>query len=177
MSMDTAGGQAPVGAPLDQREIAIRRIFRWSLILKAIDSAIEMAAGAALYFVSYSAIVGFVHWLTRTELTEDPRDFLANWLMHSAEAFSVSRKDAAAVYLFSHGAIKLFLVIMVLREKDWAYPVFMAALVLLIAYQCYQIALVFSLWLAVLTVFDAVVLVLTWHEYGLHRRVKAMGRA
>ena len=66
---------------------------------------------------------------------------------------------------------------MVLRDRAaWAYPAFMIALVLLIAYQSYQIALAFSLWLAVLTVFDAAVLVLTWHEYKLHRRVKEASR-
>ena len=172
MKMDAKNGLAD-GGRLSPREITIRRVFRWSLILKAIDSAIEMAAGVALYYLSQSFIMGFVRWLTRTELLEDPRDFIANWLMHSAEALSVSRKDAAAVYLLSHGAIKLFLVVMVLREKDWAYPLFMAALVLLIAYQSYQITFAFSPWMAVLTVFDAVVLVLTWHEYRLHLRVKA----
>ena len=94
-------------------------------------------------------------------------------IMHSAEALSVPQKTAAAIYLISHGAIKLFLVIMVLRDKAaWAYPAFMIALALLIAYQSYQIALAFSLWMTVLTVFDAAVLVLTWHEYKLHRRVK-----
>ena len=98
-------------------------------------------------------------------------------VMHSAQALSVSQKAAAAIYLISHGAIKLFLVIMVLRDRAaWAYPAFMIALVLLIAYQSYQIALAFSLWLAVLTVFDAAVLVLTWHEYKLHRRVKEASR-
>ena len=131
-----------------------------------------MAAGVALYLVSNAAILGIVHWLTRGELTEDPRDFIANMLVHSAEALSVAEKTTAAVYLLSHGAIKLFLVIMVLRDKSWAYPLFMAALALLIAYQSYQIALGFSLWMTVLTVFDAAVLVLTWHEYRLHRRVK-----
>lgn len=169
-----ATNRPPTGGQLNEREQTIRRVFRISLILKAIDSAIEMAAGVALYFVSHSAIIGLVNWLTHTELTEDPRDFIANWLMHSAEAFSVPKKTAAAVYLLSHGAIKLFLVIMVLRDKAWAYPLFMIALTLLIGYQCYQITHTFSLWLTVLTVFDAAVLVLTWHEYKLHRRVKGM---
>ncbi len=173
--MDAPHGQ-PAGGPLSPREATIRRVFRWSLILKAIDSAIEMGAGVALYFIAHSAIIGFVHWLTHTELAEDPRDFLANWLMHSAEAFSVPKKTAAAVYLFSHGAIKLVLVILVLRDKSWAYPLFMAALVLLIGYQTYQITLTFSLWLAVLTVFDAVVLVLTWHEWRLHQRMRGHGQ-
>jgi len=158
-----------------EREVTIRRVFRISLIIKAIDSAIEMAAGAALYLVSYAAIIGFVQWLTHRELMEDPRDFLANMLLHAAETFSVPKKTFVALYLVAHGAIKLVLVIMVLRDKPWAYPAFMAALALLITYQSYRVALGFSLWLAVLTVFDAMVLILTWHEWKLHRRVKAPG--
>ncbi len=164
-------------AGLSRREATIRRVFRISLILKAIDSVIEAAAGLALYLVPTAAIVAIAGWLTHNELLEDPRDFLANYLLHSAAALSVPQKTAAALYLFSHGAIKLFLVVMVLRDRAaWAYPAFMVALMLLIAYQSYQIMLAFSLWLAVLTVFDAVVLVLTWHEYKLHRRVKEASR-
>ena len=130
-----------------------------------------MGGGVVLYFVSNATILGLVRWLTHAELIEDPRDFLANLLVHSAQALSVPQKSAAALYLFSHGAIKLFLVVMVLRDRAaWAYPAFMIALVLLIAYQSYQIAFTFSPWLTVLTVFDAAVLVLTWHEYKLHRK-------
>ena len=164
-------------AGLNKREATIRRIFRWSLILKAIDSVIEMAGGAVLYVIPSGLIVALANWLTRSELLEDPRDFLANMIMHSAEVLSMSQKAAAAIYLISHGAIKLFLVIMVLRDRAaWAYPAFMIALTLLIAYQSYQIALSHSLWMIVLTVFDALILVLTWHEYGLHRRVKEASR-
>ncbi len=172
--MEVTSEQPETGGVLSGREATIRRVFRISLILKAIDSVIEMAGGAVLYLIPSGLIVALANWLTHSELLEDPRDFLANMIMHSAQALSVPQKAAAAIYLISHGAIKLFLVIMVLRDKAaWAYPAFMIALVLLIAYQSYQISLAFSLWLAVLTVFDAAVLVLTWHEYKLHRKVKA----
>jgi len=174
--MEAKNGQG-AGGQLSGREATIRRVFRISLILKAIDSVIEIAGGVVLYLIPSGAIVALANWLTHAELLEDPRDFLANMVMHSAQVLSVSQKAAAAIYLISHGAIKLFLVIMVLRDRAaWAYPAFMIALVLLIAYQSYQIALAFSLWLAVLTVFDAAVLVLTWHEYKLHRRVKEASR-
>ena len=166
---DTTADQKRAAA----EENIVRRIFRISLILKAIDSAIELLAGAALYLISGTAIMGWVHWLTRRELLEDPRDFIANFLVHSAESLSVGHKTMASLYLASHGAIKLFLVIMVLREKWWAYPVFIAALALLIGYQSYQLTYGFSLWLAALTVLDLVVLVLTWHEWQLHRRTLA----
>ena len=173
---DATSGQESDG-PLSRREETIHLVFYWSLILKAIDSVFEMAGGVVLYLIPSGLIVAIANWMTRAELLEDPRDFLANMIMHSAHALSVPQKTAAALYLLSHGAIKLFLVIMVLRDKDWAYPAFMIALALLIAYQTYQITLTLSLWMIVLTVFDAVVLVLTWHEYKLHKRVKRAKQA
>jgi uncharacterized membrane protein len=172
LTTDATSQQAGHGQ-LSPREATIRRVFRWSLIIKAIDSAIEVAGGLALYFIANTTIIAVASWLTSSELVEDPRDFLANWLMHSVEVFSMTQKKAAALYLFSHGAIKLFLVIMVLRDKAWAYPLFMIALAILIAYQTYQITFAFSLWLVVLTVFDVVVLALTWHEWKLHKKVRS----
>ena len=170
---ETAGSEGSDGdAVRAARENTIRRIFRISLLIKAVDSAIEVASGVALYFISNALILRVVHALTRHELLGDPRDFIANFVLHAAEAFSVGQKKAAALYLLSHGAIKLFLVIMVLRERLWAYPIFMAALALLIVYQTYQISLGFSVSLTALTILDIVVLVLTCHEYRLHWKVK-----
>ena len=150
-------------------EARIKQIFRISLILKAALSLVEIIGGAALLAASNETIVSIADWLTRRELLEDPRDLVANFLMQSAGHLSIDQKSAAAVYLLSHGAVKLFLVLAVLREKRWAYPLFMIALTLLIGYQTYQLSLGFSLWLAVLTIFDLVILVLAWHEYRLTR--------
>jgi uncharacterized membrane protein len=151
------------------RELAIRRIFRVSLLLKAAHSVLELVGGVALYVASNDAILRLTRLVTSNELLEDPNDLVANFLLKTAESLSLDQKSAASIYLFSHGAIKLFLVVMVLRDRPWAYPLFMIALVFLIAYQSYQLTLGFSPWLAVLTAFDVVVLWLTWHEYRLNR--------
>jgi uncharacterized membrane protein len=152
-----------------QREHTIRYVFRVSLLLKAAHSILELVSGAALYAVSNAALFQFARVLTRHELLEDPDDVIANFLLRSAETFSINQKSAASIYLISHGAVKLFLVVMVLRERWWAYPLFMAALALLISYQSYQLTLGFSLWLAALTVLDVIVLWLTLYEYRFHR--------
>ena len=152
------------------REARIRRLFRLGLFLKAADSIAELVGSVVVHLVSNESIVQLARALTRRELLEDPNDVVANFLLHSAEAFSIDQQSAASIFLFTHGAVKLFLVVMVLQNRRWAYPVFMVALVLLITYQCYQLSLVFSLWLAALTVLDVVVLWLTWHEYRLQRR-------
>lgn len=151
------------------REQRIRKLFRISLWLKAADSVVELVAAAAVLF-SGDAILRLVSGLTRHELLEDPNDVIATALLRAAESLSMSHRTGAALYLASHGVVKLFLVAMVLAGKRWAYPVFMAALAILIVYQTYQMILAFSVWLLGLTVLDLVVLVLTWHEYRLHRR-------
>jgi len=150
------------------RENTIRNIFRVGLVLKAVHSVSELLGGVALYVASNEAIIHVTRLITSSELLEDPNDLVANFLLHAAQSLSLDQKSAAALYLLSHGGIKLFLVVMVLRERPWAYPVFIAALALLITYQSYRLALGFSPWLAALTLFDLVILWLTWHEYRLH---------
>ncbi len=143
-------------------ERAIRRVFRVSLLFKAAHSVLELFGGLALYVASNEAIRRATRALTHNELLEDPNDVVANFLLRTAESLSIDQKSAASIYLLSHGAVKLFLVVMV-------YPAFMVALVLLIAYQSYQLTHGFSPWLAALTVFDLAILWMTWHEYRLHR--------
>lgn len=58
------------------------------------------------------------------------------------------------------------LVVAVYRDHKWAYPGLMVALVGLIIYQCWHmVAVSFGLGMLALTVFDLVVLWLTWAEY------------
>jgi len=151
-------------------ERRVRILFRWSLWLKALLSLSEILGGLALEFVGNTTIVGLARALTRNELLEDPHDWIANFLLDQAHRFSVDQQSFAAFFLLSHGAVKLVLVAGVLAGIGWAYPAFMIALVLLIAYQGYRlIFLGFSLWLSWLTILDIVILILTWHEYRLHR--------
>jgi uncharacterized membrane protein len=151
------------------REKALRDLFRVGLFLKAAHSLIELASGVALYLVSNESILSLTRALTRHELLEDPNDVVATFLLRTAESLSIGRKSAAVIYLLSHGTIELFLVVMVLKKKPWAYPLFMIALGWLIAYQTYQLSLHWSPLLIALTALDLAVLVLTWHEYRLSR--------
>jgi uncharacterized membrane protein len=151
------------------RQGAVWRLFRYSLYLKAALSVAELVSGAALYAFAGEIPKLLARALGRHELLGHPGDAVARFLSQTAQSISTDAHSTAALYLFSHGAVKLFLVIMVLRERLWAYPVFMAALVLLISYQTYQMTLGFSIWLAMLTALDLVVLTLTWREYGVIR--------
>lgn len=139
--------------------------FEVSLVLKAVFAAAETLAGIGAYFVTQQLLFRLVERITREELLEDPRDFIANYLFQSAQHFSVSTRNFTAVYLLSHGVIKLWLIIGLLRQKLWYYPVAIAIFGLFIVYQLYRFSLTHSLWLLVITAVDVLVIGLTWHEY------------
>jgi uncharacterized membrane protein len=61
------------------------------------------------------------------------------------------------------------LVAALLLNKLWAYPWMIAVLLLFIAYQLYRIVVDPTAAMIALTVFDVVIVVLTWREYG-HQR-------
>jgi uncharacterized membrane protein len=151
-------------------ERRIHQIFQISVLLKGAHALVECIGGLVLAFVSTSAITRLVNALTQEELIEDPNDFIAAHLLRLAQNFTVSTQRFYAFYLLSHGVIKVFLVIGLLRNKLWAYPVSLVVLGLFIVYQLYRFSYTHGFGLIVLTVFDVFVVGLIWHEYRLVRR-------
>ena len=62
------------------------------------------------------------------------------------------------------------LVIALLKNRLWAYPVSLAVLGLFVVYQLYRFSHTHGVGLILLSAFDVVVLGLIWHEYRLVRR-------
>jgi uncharacterized membrane protein len=151
-------------------ERRIHQIFEISVLLKGAHALIECIGGLILAFVSTSAITSLVNALTQEELIEDPNDFIAAHLLSLAQNFTVNTQRFYAFYLLSHGVIKAFLVIGLLRNKLWAYPVSLVVLGLFMVYQLYRFSYTHGFGLIVLTVFDVFVVGLIWHEYRLVRR-------
>jgi uncharacterized membrane protein len=154
--------------PADERRI--HQLFEVSVWLKGAHALIECIGGILLYLVTTDTIAAWVNMITQDELIEDPNDFLAGHLSQMASQFSVASKEFYAFYLLSHGLIKLLLVIGLLRGKLWSYPASLAALGAFMVYQVYRYSYTHSPGLLALTVFDAVVMVLIWHEWRVVRR-------
>src|ERR1700704_2752463 len=119
-------------------EHRVHQIFEISVLLKGAHALIECVGGLVLAFVSTSAIAHLVNALTQDELIEDPNDFVGTHLLSLAQNFTLSSQHFYAFYLLSHGVIKAFLVIGLLRNKRWAYPVSIVVLGLFIVYQLYR---------------------------------------
>src|SRR5260370_40711385 len=139
-------------------ERRIHQIFEISVLLKGVHALIECIGGLVLAFVSTSAIIRLVNALTQDELIEDPNDFVAAHLLSLAQNFTVSTQRFYAFYLLSHGVIKAFLVICLLRNKLWAYPVSLVVLGLFVVYHLYRFSYTHVFGLIVFTFFDVIVL-------------------
>ncbi len=146
------------------------RFFLVGIAAKGLNGVAEILGGIVLLFAGPRSLNCIALVLTRNELTEDPNDFIATHLLHITERATQGSILFAAIYLLLHGLVKLVLVVAILRAKIWAYPWMIGVLLVFIAYQGYQIAIAPSAELIALTVFDAIVAYLTWHEYKRHRR-------
>lgn len=151
------------------REQRIHQIFEIGILLKGLHGLLECISGLALAFVSLQAITYVTTLVTRGELAEHPHDFVATHLMAWAQHFSADGKTFFALYLLSHGLTKIVLVAALLRGMLWAYPASLVVLGLFILYQIYRFAVMPSLGMVVLTVFDLAVMWLIWHEYRVMR--------
>lgn len=140
-------------------------LFRASVSLKGLDAALEIIGGAALMAVSPDWILRMIALLTQAELAEDPRDLVANYLLHAAERLSLGGERFVAIYLLSHGVIKIGLVVMLLKDKLWAYPAAMIVFGMFIAYQLYRFTFTHAAGLLALSLFDAAMIWLILLEY------------
>jgi uncharacterized membrane protein len=152
---------------------ALDTTFKIGLVLKGLDGILEVIGGLLLLFLSPAAIEHIVRMLTAHELSEDPHDLIARYLLHTASHLTTSTTLFGAIYLLSHGGAKIVLVVLVLRDKLWAYPWLIALLLAFIVYQIYRISFVhFSVGLTALTVFDSALVWLTWREYRAKRAAR-----
>jgi len=152
------------------QERRIHQIFVVSVLAKGAHALIEIVGGIALYLVSTETIVKAINGWSYDELIEDKHDWIANQALDFAQHFSVAEHNFYAFYLLSHGLIKAVLVIGLLRERLWAYPASFAVFGAFIAYQLYRYSFTHDIGLILLSLFDAFVILLAWHEYRLLRK-------
>jgi uncharacterized membrane protein len=71
--------------------------FEVSLLLKGLFALFEIIGGMLAYFVTQEFLFELVQAVTQEELSEDPRDLVANYILQQAEHLSVSAKHFAAL--------------------------------------------------------------------------------
>jgi uncharacterized membrane protein len=155
--------------PKPRSAAVLHESFLVSIALKGIGAFAEVIAGIAFLKISPDALNRIVMDFIATELPEDRHDFIATHLRDYLIRFGAGGKHFASWYLLSHGAVKLILVIALWRNKLWAYPMMIIALTTFIGYQIYRFALTHSMAMIFLSIFDLLVIALTWSEYHRQR--------
>lgn len=154
------------------KERILDLVFLIGVLFKGIDGLAEVVGGTVLLFVTPAKLIGVAKDLTATELAEDPHDLLANLLLHGVAHLDSGGKNFLAAYLLLHGVVKLAIVVALLVGSRRIYPWAMAALGLFLIFQIYEMFTQPSIGVAVLTVFDAVIIWLTWREWRRDRELR-----
>ncbi|MGO9589932.1 MAG: DUF2127 domain-containing protein [Candidatus Acidiferrales bacterium] len=163
--MSSIEAQHAPAAHGQMRAVVLHESFRVSIILKGLHALLETVGGIVLLKVSPQTLNRVVMSILTQNLSRDPHDFIATSLHRAFERLAHGGSHFASWYLLSHGGVKLCLVVALLWNKLWAYPLMILMLSAFIGYQVYRIALTGSVPMILLTIFDLVVIVLVWIEY------------
>lgn len=143
----------------------LRGTFRTGITLKGIDGLLEAVGGVLLWFIKPESLGATLQDIFEHELSRDPHDFIAAHLLHISEKIASSDPMFASLYLLSHGLVKALLSILLWMNKLWAYPLAIVIFSAFSVYQIYRYSHTHAFALLVLTVFDILIVLLTWEEY------------
>lgn len=150
---------------------ATDRLFIIAVILKGVDGVLGMVGGLILHFTDPRTLGWLIDILTMHELSRHPENVIAEAVNRFVVSLDVSQIAFASAYLFVHGAIKLFIFVMLLIGRHWSYPVGIAFLAVFVAYTGYRLYVHWSWFLFGFMLFDMVTIVLVAREWKAQRRL------
>jgi uncharacterized membrane protein len=147
--------------------------FQTGITVKGIDGVLEVLGGMLLWLIHPSAMNAIVRAFTQHALSRDPQDFVAVHLLRASEILVNGNRLFASLYLLSHGATKIVLVVALWMNALWAYPLTIFVFAAFSAYQMYQYSHTHSIAMLLLTIFDVVLICLTWLEWRKREALRA----
>ncbi|MGA2083316.1 MAG: DUF2127 domain-containing protein [Holophaga sp.] len=159
------------GIARDRQAAILHRTWNACILVKGIHSVFEIGCAAFVWLVKPETLGSWVRTVTKSELAEDPQDFVASWALQASGQYSFDVQHFVVFYLLIIGFTNMVLITLLWRRKLWSYPVMVGVLVLFIAYQAARWTRTHSMILILLSVFDLLMIWLTLKEY---RRIKIM---
>lgn len=147
----------------------IHELFLALITAKAFNGVVEIIGGFFILFYG-KAVELEVYAFTNFELTERHNEFISKYLIESARSFSISAQHFVSIYLLFHGVLNLLLVFLIYKKKILAYPLSMILFGLFLIYQIIRVYHNHSIGLAVISVVDVFMIILTWFEYQRLRK-------
>ena len=145
-------------------------LFEIGIIIKGLNAIGDVVAGLILWFTSKVFLVTFLLNFFQNDLSDNPNDYVAKFIVDSAATLAVSSQYFLGAYLFIHGIIKIFLLIFLYKKKIWAYPISIVVFSLIMFYEFNSFYLGQSIWVLAFALFDLFLVLLIVHEYKVLRK-------
>jgi uncharacterized membrane protein len=145
------------------------KTYEIGIIIKGVDGVLELIGGVLVLTLSSHTINGITGFLTQDALQENPHNLIATHIAHAGHNLAAGHNIYAALFLLTHGLVKVVLVTCLLLNKLWAYPWALGALSLFLVYQAYQLIVSPGFGFAFLTVLDIFIIWLIYREWQIVR--------
>jgi uncharacterized membrane protein len=144
--------------------------FQAGIAIKGFDGLLECIGGVLIWFIKPSAMNEFLRIAALHDLPGKYDEFIIAHLFHWTQSLANGGRVFASVYLITHGLSKALLVAGLWMNKLWAYPLTIIVFGLFCVYQMHRYTHTHSIFLVLLTIFDLILIYLTWQEYLKKKR-------
>ena len=147
-------------------------LFEVGVLFKAVNSVWETLGGIFLLTRLHDWLATLFIFISNTQLLGDHDDLLFREVhTQLAHLNVVSTRTFVGLYLLFHGVMNAFLAYNLYRNRLWAYPTMIGFVSLFFVYQLYRLSHTHSPLLLVVSIFDILFIILTWHEWRYqHKR-------
>jgi uncharacterized membrane protein len=149
----------------ERREFVLDWVFLIGVLLKGLDGLVEVLAGVPALFVTPGQLSELARAVTAGELAEDPHDLIANLILRESHTLGAGGLFIGGLYLAVHGAVKVAIVIALVRGSRRVYPWAIAVLTALLVLQIVDLGVSYSTGVLVLSIVDVMIIWLTWREW------------
>ncbi|MFC4652969.1 DUF2127 domain-containing protein [Lactococcus nasutitermitis] len=139
--------------------------FDIALLLKSIFALGEIIGGTAMFFLTPARVNTLLSWFRRSTMTGEKTGFFTHLIVHFSQNFTTNTQYILAVYLLSHGVIKLVTLALLWRKVLWAYPLSLLVFLGFIIYQINEYTQTHSIFMIFVTLVDLIMMILTILEY------------
>ena len=152
--------------------ILLHDSFRVGITIKGIDGLLEAIGGVLLWF-KVNTLNSWLQALCEHELARDKHDIIFHHISVASQKLASGSPMFASLYLLSHGLVKVVLVVCLWANRLWAYPLTIVVFGAFMVYQTYRFTHTHSWALIILTLFDGLLIFLTWKEYQDQKALKS----
>jgi len=147
--------------------------FQAGIAIKGFDGVLEVIGGILICFFKPSSLNGLIRFAALHDLPGKADEMIVAHLLHLSQSLAHGGKVFASVYLITHGLAKALLVLGLWMNKLWAYPLTMIVFGVFCVYQMHRYTHTHSIFLVLLTIFDLILIYLTWREYLKKKQARA----